>query len=824
MPLGENFMLKGFDITKAKTQEVDTELLKRRISTGKAIVFTGAGFSFGTTNVLNTVPPMAGALAKKLCSLSKLEESDDLMFAADVAIEYIDHDSILELLKDNYTLKAVSHSHENICKLPWRRFFTTNYDNSIELASLNAGKRIESVDLSYNPTTYLRKDNVCLHINGKIEGAEPEDLISTIKLSDSSYLSPDSFVNSDWYYHFKKDLETASAIVFMGYSMYDMDVKKFLFETPSLHEKTYFIVRDGADFKEIFTLRKYGHVLPIGIDGFSELAKNVTKQEVEEGIIFTDSLIKHKICEGQTDFRDIDSEKLFLYGDYETEKLHDALRRIESIPYFIKRDIVSVCLDNIKSNNNLLLIGDLGNGKSIILEMLAYELTTNGYHTYTLCDNGGDYISDLDIISKHERNAVVIVDNFSNYPDLIKHIYETRFDNLLYIFADRNSSNLKSMESLDFIEHHVDLLSSKEIENAVRIIDNLAAWQDFSALSLERKGKLVAEKYGSQISLLLLGLLNSPNIKTKIQQQTELIYSNSEFKKTVFAICVCEVANVNPTASLVSEISGSNAIYNISLRELAPFKQLFKLTGTTIKSKSSILSLSLLNNTFSDIYVRDALLDIVERTDSIKDQEIEIKKIFKSLLRFHVVERILPQNQAVLDRYYEQLKFRCTWLIESPHYWVQYAMCRLSFSDYPRAQNYLTNAYQKAEAKNGSYHTDNIDTQQARLYLNQCIDTNNASESYRLFEKAHKLLDSLPIEGRKFRQVLLYKKVYEMKFQSFNNKNKVAFEHACKRLLEQAKCHDSNDDILHNSKMVKFIYLAEDILIEITSSIQNIRK
>ncbi|MEW4534680.1 hypothetical protein AB1K64_16205, partial [Vibrio paracholerae] len=92
----ENFMLKGFDITKAKTQEVDTDLLKRRISTGKAIVFTGAGFSFGTTNVLNTVPPMAGALAKKLCSLAKLEESDDLIFAADVAIEYIDHDSILE--------------------------------------------------------------------------------------------------------------------------------------------------------------------------------------------------------------------------------------------------------------------------------------------------------------------------------------------------------------------------------------------------------------------------------------------------------------------------------------------------------------------------------------------------------------------------------------------------------------------------------------------------------------------------------------------------------------------------------------------------------
>lgn len=817
-------MLKGFDITNTKTQEVDTELLKRRISTGKAIAFTGAGFSFGTKNIQGSMPPMAGELAKKLCSISNLEESEDLMFVADVAIEYGDRDSILDLLKDNYTLTDVSNSHENICQLPWRKFFTTNYDNSIELASLNIGKRIESVDLSYKPTTYLKKDNVCLHINGKIEGSIPEDLDSKIKLSDSSYLSPDSFINSDWYYHFKKELETASAIVFIGYSMYDMDVKKFLFENPSLQEKTYFIVRDGANFKEFFTLRKYGHVLPIGIDGFSNLAKDVQVLKEEEGVMFTDSLIRHEISEVQSEFRDIDSERLFLFGDYDIAKLHESLREIESFPFFIKRNIVTTCLDNIKKNNNLLIIGDLGNGKSIILEMLAYELTKNGYHTYILQANGGDYISDLSLIAKNESNAIIIVDNFSNFPDLIEHAYEIKAENLVYVFADRNTNNLNVNKSLDFIEHYIDLLSNDEIDDAVKIIDNLATWNTFSALSFERKKKLVVEKYGSQISLLLLGLINSPNIREKIKQQTNLIYSNEDYKKTVFSICICEIANVEPTSSLISEISGSNIIYNTSLRGLEPFKQLFRVNGSTIKSKSSILSLSLLNNTFTDIYVRDNLLDIVARIDSIKDQEIELKKIFKSLLRFHVVERILPQNQSVLDRYYEQLKFRCAWLIDSPHYWVQYAMCRLSFSDYNRAQNYLTNAYQKAEAKKGSYHTDNIDTQQARLYLNQCIDNNNANESYRLFDKANKLLDSLPNEGRKFRQVLLYEKVFNVKYSSYNTKNKVDFEHACKKMLEQAKSDDSNNDLKYNTRMVKFIHSAEEVLTEIIKSIQRKRK
>ncbi|WP_407222115.1 SIR2 family protein [Enterobacter roggenkampii] len=814
-------MLNGFDITKAKTQEVDTELLKRRISTGKAIAFTGAGFSFGTKNVLGSVPPMAGELAKKLCLLSNLEESEDLMFAADVAVEYIDRNSVLDLLKDNYTLSSVSSSHEDICKLPWRKFFTTNYDNSIELACLNVGKRIESVDLSYKPTSYLKKNNVCLHINGKIEGAEPEDLLSKIKLSDSSYLSPDSFVSSDWYYHFKKDLETASAIVFIGYSMYDMDVKKFLFENPELHEKTYFVVRNGAGFKEIFTLRKYGHVLSIGIDGFATLVKNVQKQSHEEGVIFTESLVKHEVFDTQPEFRDIDSERLFLYGDYEIEKLHDSIRRIESIPYFIKRDIIHTCIENIKNNNNIIITGDLGNGKSIVLEMLSYELTVNGYHTYTLRNNDGDYISDLNQISRHEDTAVVVIDNCSNYPDLIRHVFEISADNIIYILADRNSNNIKANTSLDFIEHNIDILSGNEIESAVKIIDNLSSWQHFSSLSPERKKKLVYEKYASQLSLLLLGLINSPNIKTKIKQQTDLIYSNPDYKKSVFCICICEIANVEPTSSLVSEISGTNTIYNTSLRNSPAFIQLFKVNGTTIKSKSSILSLALLNNTFSDIYVRDVLLEIVERTDSIKDQDVEIKKIFKSLLRFHVVERILPQNQSALDRYYEQLKFRCTWLMDSPHYWVQYAMCRLSFSDYNRAQNYLTNAYQKAETKNGTYHTDNIDTQQARLYLNQCLDNNNGSDSYKLFEKAHALLERLPNEGRKFRQVLLYKKVFDSKYQIFSRKNKVDFEQSCKKVLEQAKSVTGNP---LNTNMARFITSAEEALNEIINAIILERK
>ena len=499
-------------------------------------------------------------------SLAKIEESNDLMFAADVALEYGNHDEILDLLKDKFTLKETSLNHEIICNLPWKRFYTTNYDNSIELSSLKCGKRIESIDLSSQPIDYIKKKNICVHINGKVEGAITSDLTSKIKLSDSSYLSADSFTTSKWYYHFKHDLDNASAIVFIGYSMYDLDVKKFLFENPSLSEKTYFIIRDGADFSEKYPLKKFGQIMAIGIDNFAELVKDI-RPDKSEYIFTTESIQKYELTNTNNEIRDNDSERLFLYGDYESGKLQKSLGNMSLIPYFIKRDMIADCIRDIKDRSNVLLLGDLGNGKSIFVEILAYELVMNGYSTYILNDNGGDYIRDFDEISKHERNAIIIVDDFSNHVDLLKHVKEVGIENIQLVLAGRTVNGMHDLVSakIKFNEHHIDVLTDNEIYKTISIIDNLAAWQEFSNLSPERKFKLVKEQYNSQFSLILLGLLNSPNIKSKIREQTSVIYENDEFKKTVFCICICEISNVTPSSSIISEISGSNAIYDVAL-------------------------------------------------------------------------------------------------------------------------------------------------------------------------------------------------------------------------------------------------------------------
>ncbi|WP_219637515.1 hypothetical protein, partial [Vibrio parahaemolyticus] len=76
--------------------------------------------------------------------------------------------------------------------------------------------------------------------------------------------------------------------------MYDIDVKKILFENPEFAEKTYFVVKDGATFQDTFMLKRFGHILPIGVEKFGELVKNLKLSEKSDEFN-PESLVKYDL-------------------------------------------------------------------------------------------------------------------------------------------------------------------------------------------------------------------------------------------------------------------------------------------------------------------------------------------------------------------------------------------------------------------------------------------------------------------------------------------------------------------------------------------------
>lgn len=97
----------------------------------------------------------------------------------------------------------------------------------------------KTIDLEHKTKEYYKRKNLCIHLNGSINNISTETLDDSFKLSDSSYSSPDSFTDSEWFYYFKRDLDRCGAIVFIGYSMYDIEIKNPFYLT-SIKRKNIF--------------------------------------------------------------------------------------------------------------------------------------------------------------------------------------------------------------------------------------------------------------------------------------------------------------------------------------------------------------------------------------------------------------------------------------------------------------------------------------------------------------------------------------------------------------------------------------------------------
>lgn len=781
----------AIDRNSLKKNDVDVSLLLRKIATGKAILFTGAGFSIGTTSAEGKAPPLAKDLSKAICQLGKFPEDEDLRYSSDYYISGgFDKAKLIDLLKKHYTLTQVGDSHNIICTPTWRRFYTTNYDKSIEIAAGNIGRVVECIDINYSTNEYYKRDHLCIHLNGSIDRLTSDSLDNSFKLSTSSYISPDAFTSSDWYYYFKKDLERSSAIVFVGYSMYDMEIQKVLFEDSNLKEKTYFITQSDPNPKLTFTLSKFGQVLPIAVEGFSQLiSKNIDlfSQEAEENNF--QSLSEYAISDVTKEIKDSDVEIFLMYGNIGDSYVDSAVSGEQRIPYLVLRDSLEKVLEFTEQTQNTLVYSGLGNGKTVFLREVATLLTLNAIRVFSVNDLDGDYIGDFDALAKSSDKIAIILDGYEPYIDLIKHHSLSRPKNICIIAAARTADHERLRSDLNKVgfsynELSVDELSKGDASKFVGIIDNVGMWGANAGLSHERKIDLLSKNNALQISLSLLYLFDAPQIKDRIASLVSDMFQNADHKRTVFAISFLEILDLPAEQSLISEVAGNNTIYTSSLRDNPNFRHLFRLSNRLAISKSSLFSLFLINTYFSPTYTTEQLLRIAGKFNTYSSKWYVQERIFKATLRFSFIERLLPDTnkKGALRNYYENLKVVVPWLIRDPHFWLQYGMSNIPFKEYSKAQSFIDQAYSLAASKY-NYYITNIDTQQARLLILMAISENDRSKVYPMFERAHKLLFKLDDDVYKYRQIDKYKDFFDSCYNGLSGKNKANFINACRQIL-----------------------------------------
>lgn len=775
---------------------------------GKAILFVGAGFSTGAISLSGEVPS-GRKLAEILCHEARIPVTDDLKHASSRYLKKCDKESLVEILRNAFTIKSITKSHETISSIPWKGIYTTNYDGIVERGAANSGKLLSPVSLNQEPRDFRKSPNVVLHINGYIDGLTSDSLNNSFKLTNTSYLTQ-QFRESIWSDIFIRHTQSAQAIFFVGYSLYDLEIQEILYADQRLRDKTFFIQgptndSNSSDYSE---LSDFGTVVPIGVDGFATDIEQVDPLSMSTDLsLLISSLDEVKYDAGEIEpIRDEDVFNLLLKGEINKKMVLDESlgKQNAAMPrYLIKRDAVEELTSNLKQNKNFVIHSDLGNGKTSVVHALTGKLISTGFRVFWLRDEAYECTDEIEQILNLPEPVALIFDNYTRKIDLVGHANIKRKDSSILILSARSYDHSAHEEELYFskvrldtnvtFEIDINKLSDNDCREVSKFLEQYGLWGGQSSDHPEKKIRHIKRNCGAEWHGVLLGILKSPQIQQRFSELFESIKSSKDYSRTVIAAFALNMLNVTePTPHMIAALSGDNSIFSPHFKSNSAVKQLFNSSRGGITPKSAVLAEYALKNFPNTITLVESLIEICRSTRK-KGTELQFYwDIYRDLASFTVIQRMLPESgkRESLIRFYEGLR---TIEVErnNPLFWLQYAIARLSYPDAAnlnQAKTYLDTALSIAKGRK-NFTTHDIDTQIARYYLEHVIHmVSSVDTAFAEFKLAHASIVRITrIEKYKkeaFRPARLYESVFK-KFESqLTNEQRLFVALSCKELLQ----------------------------------------
>lgn len=311
------------------------------------------------------------------------------------------------------------------------------------------------------------------------------------------------------------------------------------------------------------------------------------------------------------------------------------------------------------------------------------------------------------------------------------------------------------------------------------------------------KFNFLKTKANSEFHGILLGLLKSPQVISRFNGFYDEMKKSSVLMDHIVAVLCLAITNIsNPTFHMVSAITNSSAIFEPSLRANKVFQQILSANDGKLNAKSSVLAEFILTRFPNAVLLVNCIVQIAKNAHEKSQGNQLYFKFYKDLASFRYIQKILPDTgkRDSLILFYQGLK-EIPRERENPHFWLQYAIARLSVPDkdnLDNAQRHLSHALQLARAKPG-YWTDDIETQYARYYLENATrsfdleEINNAMEEFSLgigkilmVHKRDKYRKEL------YRPIALVKRFYTTHRNNLNPHHHLEIMGKCKEL--QAIC------------------------------------
>jgi hypothetical protein len=719
-----------------------------RIYLGRSIAFFGAGFSVDATNLLGKEMSSADGLSQYLCDALGEEEDLPLELSSQLYAKSGMAPDLRDLIRDSFSAKTVEQYQRNISILPWRRAYTTNYDNVIEFCRRDAGLAVTSPTSLDNLADYAGIFSI-VHLHGFVERLSKDDWDQTYVLTNEQYAA-DHLAKNGWLEAFRNDANYADAIFFFGYSMADIDIARLMYENPSLAEKTFIVVGEKPKRATQVRVEGYGNIVLASVEGASTAFPNASDVRAAKPAPFLSNLIRLEINPSDKAPKRDQVTAFLVKGDVDSSFIGRDLAN-GTHEYFVSRDAINRRAETLGARPERLLIhSNLGEGKTSSLYEISHYLITAGWSV--LWFNGQvdgleydiDYLANLD--SQTQSRTAIFFENCFAYAREIRDI-TTRFPMISIVLVARTAALQTRIGDIEdaFGEDYelIDLneLTAEEIEEFDDILYANGLWGERQGWKRDERVKYIAGNVRSDLATLLVDVCRSSDLFARFRKEIGGLSTHPiAVRRSLVTALFVAYAGLRFNLGQICEIVEAD-LFKLGKYQNDPIlTEFIDFNNGRVTVRSSTFAKAVLKDAVSDNILIDLLPGIIVRLDRLAEQNQLYGEAAKSLMRFGVIEGILAENQKEekLVQYYEAIRAAGVG-VNNPQFWLQYAIACMSFKDYSAADQHFKAAFGLAERK-GGYDPYQIENQYAKFLIESRTVTADWGDAYEALKEAHTII------------------------------------------------------------------------------------
>ena len=585
-----------------------------------------------------------------------------------------------------------------------------------------------------------------VHLHGAQRKWEFRTFKKSCVLGRESYLR----ISTDfkWGPTLHEDYSRATAVFFLGFSNSDFYLAQSLFSAEASREKVYFINDiDSSSNRELNAKqRRYGTPLAIGREGFAKKVADALESGGFPGIELH-SFEKEVLPEASEARASVTEQEAFMISGARNSSLHyrDILDQSQS--YRVLRSevnhIVEFYTANLK-NAVALVVGGMCSGKTTVIEEAIFGLLAKGESVFRLNVKYHDLLDEARRIIESQSNAIIAIDNcFSLKNDLYEILERAEGGGARLLLGARTLAydaepdlRAKLVEGTRFKLFDTEVLDERERDGFVHCADRIGVWgPDIS--STNQKFRIVEGDHRSRLSSFLLGVFNSVQIRNRFRSELDLILAGGESVRHCLIVALYLKSIGEPVNEFVlSSLTQSDSMNLLKSADNSKTFLRYVPERQSFEVLPSINAREALRKLFEPYLVTESIVAAVQAMEDLRFQPA-FKRVVSEFMRYTQLMQVVSDFDQQ-DRFFDRLS-ELRFCHEHVLFWLQWSMAMRNHRQFPRAKQYLDEAYGRAKNR-PNYDTSHLDDQKAGLLLDSIGNAESSARYLQCFREAFELL------------------------------------------------------------------------------------